>query len=140
MYFPRHVTEAQSVCALRFQGYEYEQFIGSSVDGTTGGGLAKLIKPVVEELILHQSHNDNFAAFFGLQRFLHKFGGEYLTKYSKEHIAYDFLFLHLYSHEPPDSFRHAGYCLKWEREFLPEIESISATVRKSFRRIESLPH
>ncbi len=134
LYFPDEVRKAESVCALRFQGYEYEQSIGISVDGTTGGGLAKLTKPIVEKLILHSSNNDNFAAFFGLQRFLHKWGGEYLTKYSQEHIAYDFLFLHLYSYDPPKSFRHAEYCLQWQEDFLPRIESIAAIVRKSFRR------
>ena len=137
LYFLHNVTKAQSICALRFQGYKYEQSIDISVDGTTGRGLTKLIKPVVEELILHSSNNDNFAAFFGLQRFLHKWGGEYLTKYSEEHIAYDFLFLHLYSHQPPESFRHDEYCLQWQREVLPKVESIAATVRKSFRRVGS---
>ncbi|MBF2073005.1 MAG: hypothetical protein IGS50_04475 [Synechococcales cyanobacterium C42_A2020_086] len=86
---------------------------------------------------LHSSNNDNFAALFGLQRFLHKWGGEYLTKYSKEHIAYDFLFLHLYSCEPPEPFRHNEYCLQWQENFLPKVENIAATVRKSFRRIGS---
>lgn len=130
-------TEAQSICALRFQGYEYVHSINTAASKATGGYLAELIKPVVEELTLHSSNNDNFAALFGLQRFLHKWGGEYLTKYSKEHIAYDFLFLHLYSCEPPEPFRHNEYCLQWQENFLPKVENIAATVRKSFRRIGS---
>lgn len=137
LYFPSEVTEAQSICALRFQGYEYECSINTAASEATGGYLAELIKPVVEELTLHNSNNDNFAALFGLQRFLHKWGGEYLTKYSKEHIAYDFLFLHLYSCEPPELFRHNEYCLQWQEDFLPKVENIAATVRKSFRRIGS---
>lgn len=83
---------------------------------------------------MHSSNNDNFAAFFGLQRFLHKWRGEYLTKYSEEHIAYDFLFLHLYSCEPPEPFRQSEYCHQWQVDFLPRAESLAATVRKSFRR------
>ncbi len=137
LYFPSEVTEAQSICALRFQGYEYERSINAAAGKATSGYLAELIKPVVEELTLHSSNNDNFAALFGLQRFLHKWGGEYLTKYSKEHIAYDFLFLHLYSCEPPEPFRHNEYCVQWQADFLPKVENIAATVRKSFRRIGS---
>ena len=79
LYFPDNITEAQPICALRFQGYKYEQSLGSSANGGTGQGLANLIAPVAEELTLHGSNDDNFAAFFGLQRFLHKWGGEYLT-------------------------------------------------------------
>ena len=55
----------------------------------------------MKSLTLHVKQEDNLAAFFALQRFLHKWGGEHLTKYADEHIAYDFLFLHLYTHYFP---------------------------------------
>ena len=135
LYFPHEVTEAQSICALRFKGYDYERAVGISDNKATGGGLSKLIEPVVKELILHQSQNDNFAAFFGLQRFLHKWGGEYLTKYSEEQIAYDFLFLYLYCFEPPKQFRNDEYCRQWQHEYKPKVESLAAVVRKSFKRV-----
>jgi hypothetical protein len=129
LYFLHEVTEVHSICALRFKGYDY------SHNEATGGGLSKLIEPVVKELILHQSQNDNFAAFFGLQRFLHKWGGEYLTKYSEEQIAYDFLFLHLYCFEPPKQFRNDEYCRQWQHEYKSKVESLAAVVRKSFKRV-----
>ena len=135
LHFPSSVTEAQTICALRFQGYGYEKFVGASSSGETSEGLARFTAPVVNSLTLHSSNSDNFAAFFGLQRYLHKWGGEYLTKYSEAHIAYDFLFLHLYSHEPPEPFRHNEYCRRWQDDFLPRAESIAALVRESFRRI-----
>ena len=116
LYFPHEVTEAQSICALRFKGYDYERAVGISDNEATAVGLSNLMEPVVKEVILHQSQNDNFAAFFGLQRFLHKWGGEYLTKYSEEQIAYDFLFLHLYCFEPPKQFRNDKYCRQWQHE------------------------
>lgn len=72
LYFSQDVAKAQSVCALRFKGYEYEHCIDTSITEVTGKGISRLIELVVKELILHQSQNDNFAAFFGLQRFLHK--------------------------------------------------------------------
>ena len=55
----------------------------------------------------------------------------------EEHIAYDFLFLHLYSYEPPELFRNDEYCLQWQDDFLPRSESIAALVRQSFRRAGS---
>ena len=64
--FSEDVTEAQTVCALRFLGYEYER----SADLVLSG----LIEPIVKSRVLHTDQNANFAAFFGLQRFLHKWG------------------------------------------------------------------
>ncbi|MCS6776674.1 MAG: ankyrin repeat domain-containing protein [Chloroherpetonaceae bacterium] len=132
--FPNEVAEAESVCALRFRGYEYEHWISTLGSRTTGSGLTALARFVVEELALHRSMNDNFAAFFELRRFLHKWENRYLTRYSREYIAYDFLFLHLYAHEPAEPFRDARYCYEWQEKFLPRAESIAAIVRKSFQR------
>lgn len=72
LHFPNDIVKAQSICALRFQGYEYEKSIGISSGGETIKGLPELIAPVVNELTLHGSNNENFAAFFGLQRYLSK--------------------------------------------------------------------
>src|SRR6188768_2125727 len=102
MIFPSRVIESQTACALRFNGYEYEKFTCNA--DPTGAEFAKLIDPVVKTLQLHSNQNDNHAAFFGLQRHLNKWGGEYLTNYSDEHIAYDFLFLHLYKAEVDERF------------------------------------
>ncbi len=133
------VREAQDVCALRFLGYEYEVAAGISSPVNSGAGLSKLITPVVESLILHDSDNDNFAAFFGLQRHLGKWGGETLTKYSGEHVAFDFLFLHLYQKEPPALFLNSDYSKMWNKEFKPLSECVAAIVRKSFIRIGQCP-
>ena len=130
--FPEDITTAMWVCALRFDGYKYEESVGPSA--ATGERLQKMIEPVVEKLILHAEINFNFGAFFGLQRFLHKWGGEYLTKYSPEHIAYDVLFLHLYRSQVPIQFQNERYCLKWQREFEPQQEEIAGFVRRTFIR------
>lgn len=137
LYFPNSIVQAQTICALRFQGYKYEKSVDTSSIGEPSKGLIRFTAPVVDSLTLHSSNSDNFAAFFGLQRYLHKWGGEYLTKYSDTHIAYDFLFLHLYSYDPPDLFCNDEYCRRWQDEFAPRAESIAAFVRQSFRRIGS---
>lgn len=125
------IRAAESVCALRFCGYEYEQKTGLSEHG----GLPSVAQPIIDSLVLHKDENDNFAAFFALQRGLHKWGGEYLTKYSTEHIAYDFLFLHLYRMTPPEKFTDSKYFVQWEENFSDQAETIAAFVRKSFRRV-----
>jgi hypothetical protein len=133
-YFPEDVSEAQTVCALRFLGYEYENSINAN-EKVPKVHFIDIIQPIVDSLELHDNQNHNFAAFFGLQRFLHKWGGERLTKYSAEHIAYDFLFLNLYRQDPPAEFSEKRYCDKWDSDFREQAERHAAFVRKSFRRI-----
>ena len=129
--FPKDVDAAECVCALRFQGYEYLK--------ATGEDFSALIDPVVKERILYEDQNQNFAAFFGLQRFLYKWGGEHNTKYSDEHIAFDFLFLHLYRQEPEQRFCDPSYAGQWQHTHVPWAESIAGYVRQSMRRIGSGP-
>ena len=85
-------------------------------------------------MILFKDINKNLAAFFGLQRYLHKWGGEYLTEYAEEHIAYDFLFLHLYHCDVPVEYKNEKYIKQWEQEILLSIEEVAAFVRQSFQR------
>ena len=130
--FPDDITEAMSVCALRFDGYKYEDSLGPTE--ATGERLQAMGEPVIKTLILHDKMNANFGAFFCLQRFLHKWGGEHFTKYSDEHIAYDFLFLHLYRSEIPREFAHEEYMLKWASQFQSRREEIAGFVRCTFKR------
>lgn len=129
--FPTDVVAAQCACALRFQGNEYVQSLG--------GGFPGLIDPVVKERVLYEDQNHNFAAFFGLQRFLYKWGGEQYTNYSDEHMAFDFLFLHLYRLEPEQRFGDLSYTKQWQHVYVPWAESIAAYVRQSMRRMGSGP-
>lgn len=130
-WFPMEIRRAESICALRFSGYEFEQ--ASRLHER--GGLASLAQPVIDTLVLHGDQNANFAAFFALQRGLHKWGGERCTKYSEEHIAYDFLFLHLYRLDPPQEFTDSSHSEEWIKDFAPKAEEIAAFVRNSFRRV-----
>ncbi|MBN8461116.1 MAG: hypothetical protein J0M04_25095 [Verrucomicrobia bacterium] len=131
---PEHVTEAQIVCALRFQGYEYVEAKYGQNEGEPPTGFPTLIQPVVDSLTLHERQEDNFAAFFGLQRFLFKWGGEYLTMYADEHIAFDFLFLHLYRFDTPREYSADEYVSRWDRDFKARSEQTASVIRNSFRR------
>ena len=127
LYLPIEVSTAQTVCALRFQGYEYAESVKSSFNEV----IKNLVLPIVENLVLHRLDSDNFAAFFGLQRYLHKWGGEQLTKQSKEHRAYDYLFLHLYTREPSATFCTAEYCERWQSVYAHQAEEIAGIVRRN---------
>ena len=130
--FPHDIIEAMSICALRFNGYKYEESLGPTE--STGERLQEMITPIHDNLTLHQDLNQNFGAFFSLRRWLHKWGGECLTKYSVDHTTYDFLFLHLYRIEVPQEFCSEEYNLRWKRECEPRQEEIASFVRNSFQR------
>ncbi|MBE7436937.1 MAG: hypothetical protein HS115_00675 [Spirochaetales bacterium] len=133
-YFPSVIDQAMSVCALRFAGYEFENRVLRAIPGETGGSLYRTMKPLVRSLRFYKDEPRNFAVFFCLQRGLHKWGGEYLTKYSQDHLAYDLLFLHLYHRDVPLEFRNEEYCVKWTRQYAPDAERTAAFVRKTLRR------
>ena len=127
---PYDVIDAMDTCALRFDGYAYEARLGLSEHEGVGAGLRSLFEPIVTTLTLYADDDMNFAAFFGLQRCF-KWGGEYLTEDSDEHIAYDFLFLHLYRLDVPDDYRHAEYYARWQRKYEPRREEMAAVVRSA---------
>ena len=91
--FPFQITDAMNACALRFLGYEYEKSFLRNQNTDTKESLVELATSIVESLVLYDDQNKNMAAFFALQRGLFKGGGEYLTKYADEHLAFVFVLL-----------------------------------------------
>jgi len=127
-YHAPEVCDAMITCALRFRGYEYLDTLSPERQEAVASSR------LLEELRLHESLEDNFAAFFHLQRWLFKWGGERLDFYAKDWLAFDFLFLTLYLHDPPNKFADRDYCAQWQRLSRMEVERIAAEVRNSFRR------
>lgn len=118
---------AISVCALRFLGNDF-------VDRKCPeSGFPALIEPVVSNLLFHDDDLDNLAVFFGLQRYLGKWGGEGCTPWSREHTAYRLLFLHCYRMEIPSSWALEEYNRRWKSDFEPRREQIAAAVRKTLK-------
>lgn len=132
--YPHDVDEAKIICALRFRGYEYEDYIRSQSLVGANSDFTQWIRPVVDSLTLHDCEEYNFAAFFALQRYLYKWGGDRLTQFSEHHIAFDFLFLHLYRTDPPPQFANKEYTKMWEKTYKESIEEVAAVIRSSFRR------
>lgn len=127
-------NELLIACALRFDGYRYAEETGLNGPDGDGRGLAALADPVVKTLELYPEPLDNLAAFFTLQRFLYKWGGERLTAFSREHLAFRLLFLDVYRQDIPERFRFEPYYSDWERDFAAGRELHAARIRATFRR------
>jgi hypothetical protein len=125
-YLPLEIDEILTVCALRFNGYSYED--------KTGLKLPDLYQPIKETLRMHEDQLKNFAVFFALQRFLGKWGGEQLTKASPDHMAYDLLYLHLYRIEAPVEYAHPDYVWKWDAIKPNKREDVAQYIRNSLCR------
>jgi hypothetical protein len=118
-------------CALRFDGWQYEIDRGLE----NAGGLSSLVEPVLEGRRFHSDPNDNLAAFFGIQRYLYKWGGEMLLPHSREHVAFRLLFLDVYRYEIPEKYRKEPYWQEWEDKYRPRQEHYAAIIRETLRRI-----
>ena len=134
---PSAVATIQDVCALRFLGYEYEETV--SYSDRSANNLSVWSRSVCDSLTLHADPLKNCAAFFALQRFLGKWGGEYHTICAREHIAFDFLFLHLYAQDVPAEYQDADAMHRWGAFKSADIESAAAYIRNSFIRKHDFP-
>lgn len=136
--FRTDIELAIDYCALRMDGYRYMERVHPQLCRESSHDFAPLVNPVLETLTLHPDLNDNFAVFFWLQRCF-RWSGEHLTKYCRDHIAYDHLFLALYRLEVPEEFANMQYNSDWQQKYQPGIEQVAAYVRNSFRRIGDGP-
>jgi hypothetical protein len=119
-------------CALRFDGYLYQQNCGSRM-GPDKVDFPELVDRVEKTLELYEDQLDNFAVFFALQRWLGKWGGETSSNDDPARVAYRFLFLHLYREEIPERFqwREQTWYTEWERQYKPYQEELAGWVRRN---------
>jgi hypothetical protein len=131
--YPSHVSEAQKVCALRFDAFHYEKSRGTVIPGAPGQALAFIIEPVIETRRFSDDQAENFAAFFLLHRAIYQSGHGRQPETESLSVTYDLLFLHLYLAEPPEQFCNAEYCARWRAEFQAQAEDTAAHVRRSLK-------
>ena len=124
MPLSERTENAVMTCALRFNRYAFES-------RRDGGTLADLSRRFVESLCTSDDPAENLAAFFALQRFLGKWGGEQLGDDAREQTAYRLLFLHLYRTDVPPDLRLAGYHREWHALDADAVEHAAAEVRES---------
>ncbi|MGQ9872306.1 hypothetical protein [Leptodesmis sp.] len=101
----------RDVCALRFKGYDYKE------DKDLAESSAR-----AEKEFPFESNNDNFAAFFALQRRLYKWGGEMLPRNDPLFQLFDRMFLYLAPLDVPAEFASPEHVKKWQEEYQPLFE------------------
>lgn len=116
------------MCALRFKGYEW---ITSSSGKVNDERLRKLSNEVARSLTCFPDVEENFAAFFYLQRHFRNTGLGFLA-YPDDPLcrAAAFLFLELKHLHPAERWADMEYCQKWERFPKVEQEKAAAAVRR----------
>lgn len=120
--------EVMTTCALRFDGWKFfEERDDEQI-------FVTLTDRFVTTLRVSSDPNENHAAFFALQRYLCKWGGEQLPEFSREHMAFRYLFLHLYRAEIEPSLRCLEYWERWNSRYAPDAEEHAAEVRESILR------
>jgi hypothetical protein len=125
-HIPWELEETIMNCALRFDGYAWLEAHPDCNDEANG----VLPERHLRELVLDPDAEVNFAAFFLLQRFLHKWGGEMLPPSHKHHTAYRFLFLHLYALPTPARWVSREYEEKWESIPAGRLAAAASAVRR----------
>jgi hypothetical protein len=128
------IRSHMSFAAMRFDGYKYEHERLGKVGA--GSGLSRLSHAVVSTGELHSDDADNFGAFFILQRFLCKWGGEQLGVDSPEWQAFAKLFLHLMDKECPREFVWAPWAEDYEQHRHRNGE-IAGILREHVLRVSS---
>ena len=114
--------EITTCCALRFDGYKYEQETAFNQDLT----FDKLfLGEEVGEL-------DGLAAMFFLQRGLCKWGLVYETEDSKYYKLYRKLFLEYVDSEIPAQYRNEEWYNRWQDEYKPHIVEIKKFVQNIY--------
>ena len=110
--------------ALRFDGYACAASRGRDAL------LAEWSTRFVRTLQLADDPLEDHAAFFALQRYLTKWGGEALSEQSREHLAYRLLFLHLYRTPAPAAFALGDGARHLRDLDLGRLEAVAARVRE----------
>lgn len=128
MSFPDLTHEVMTTCALRFDGWKFFQEQGDE------GVFVTLTDRFVTTLQTSSNPNENHATFFALQRYLCKWGGEYLPESSREHSAFRYLFLHLYRVEIEPGFRCLEYWERWQARYAARADEYAAEARESILR------
>lgn len=122
-----NVEDAMTTCALRFDGYTFMEETGfdhrAALDTFYQTGEWN-----------HLTLPQQMSAYFLLQRYLNKWGGEMLPHESKERGAYHSLFLVVCREAPPEQsktdFDTQPYLSEWERRFVPQLDAIEAAIRR----------
>lgn len=119
------MQEEQSIlnnCALRFDGYKYLAHHPFDYEDA----LEQYKRTGAWS---HLDEHQKLAAFFFLQRYLAKWGGEYLSLRSLTWRGFRELFLEVWHVKTPPDFRLEDWAQAWDERTAQEQEAAAAIVR-----------
>lgn len=119
------VDHTMILCAMRFDGYRWLE----TTQGRGANDFTPWTEPVARTMCLHLTDTENFAAYFALQRWLFKWGGEMQAPSAADHTAFRFLFLHLHHLPTPPEFLNPEYGRQWTNLDRQIIVAHAARVR-----------
>lgn len=119
------IVRTMITCALRFGGYRWLE----ATQGRGANAFSPWTVPVTQRLRLHLTGEENLAAFFALQRWLFKWGGETQSQSAADHTAFRFLFLHLHHLPTPPDFVNPEYERQWLGIDIAIVAEHAAVVR-----------
>lgn len=125
-FLPWNIEETMMHCALRFDGYAW---LDAHPDRKEERSPV-LPEDGLRNLVFDPDVEVNFTAFFMLQRFLGKWGGEMLQPSDKHHTAYRFLFLHLHALPTPPRWAHGEYERTWQAIPPERVAAAASAVRR----------
>lgn len=108
---------------LRFDGYRYQQASHFDHQTALANYMATVDWSPLNEL-------EQLTVFFMLQRYLYKWGGDYLADYSPEWRGFRDLFFLNCHREIPLEYQLVDYAQRWEEGFRPHVEKCMAIVRQ----------
>lgn len=118
--------EILTTCALRFDGYEYQEYreeLDNEID------LEECLENFLGTNAWNLEDNEKLTIFFILQRSLFKWGLEGEPKDGKYWKAFRSLFLECVDLPIPSEYKREDYCQEWEENYQPNLEQVKAFIQ-----------
>lgn len=116
----RAETEMLFTCALRFDGYRFQD--------ETGQDLQAMLAALIERDVMPADHNQRLAVFFLLQRGLGKWGLERATADSNYWGVFRRLFLAIHDRPVPERYAAPEYMQEWAARYADQTAAWAALV------------
>lgn len=117
-------------CALRLNGYTYAE--------SQNLEIGQFYEKLEEKGMDYLTTIEKMVTFFAMQRYLYKWGGEFLVRQSRVWRQFRELFLSVAECEAPELYRDGDYYRRWSDEYEPRIQECIHVVREIHESTEYL--
>ena len=109
-------------CALRFDGWSYIEGMGFDHVAAAEAFITTGVIPTLVE--------ERMAVFFGLQRYLYKWGGEMEPRNGRYWRAFRAFFLITCAEPVPDGYAYEPFNGPWEREYGGAVIKVASWIQQ----------